>query len=145
MLKAVIFEKQMRLSASTNKTPNGKVVNLVSEDAVKINGMCHRMGRLPMLPLTFVVCFYYLFSILGMSFLSGMVVFAISMGVNYMLSQVVKKLDKEASRLDDLRMNHTTEALNSIKTLKFYQWTNLFEKEIITRKEKHVATKYKLG
>ena len=120
-------------------------MNLVSDDAVKINGMCHRMGRLPMMPLIFIVCFYYLFNILGISFISGMVVFALSMAINYCLSQVIKKLDKEASRLDDLRMNHTTEALNSMKTLRFYQWTNVFEKEIILRKERQVAIRYKMG
>jgi ABC-type multidrug transport system fused ATPase/permease subunit len=73
-----------------------------------------------MLPITFIFCFYYLFSILGLSFFSGIIVFLFSMLVNYVLSQKIKNLEKELSKCDDSRMNHTSEALNSIKTLKFY-------------------------
>lgn len=32
-------------------------------------------------------------------------------------------------------MNHTTEAINNIKTLKIYSWTGAFEKEIKKRRE----------
>jgi hypothetical protein len=34
----------------------------------------------------------------------------------------------------DKRMNHTTEALQNIKLLKFYSWTDIFEEEIQARR-----------
>ena len=37
-------------------------------------------------------------------------------------------------KLTDKRLNYTTEALTNIKTLKFYQWTNTFSKEIENRR-----------
>jgi len=33
------------------------------------------------------------------------------------------------------RLNSTTESLNNIKTLKFYQWSGIFQTEIQERRE----------
>jgi ABC-type multidrug transport system fused ATPase/permease subunit len=33
-------------------------------------------------------------------------------------------------RRKDLRMNFTNEAVNNIKTLKFYSWVGIYEEEI---------------
>lgn len=39
----------------------------------------------------------------------------------------------------DLRMNHTTEAINNIKTLKLYSWNSAFEKEIKKRRDRELG------
>jgi len=38
----------------------------------------------------------------------------------------------------DKRMNHTTEAVQNIKTLKLYSWTGIFEREINNRREREI-------
>ena len=52
--------------------------------------------------------------------MSGMVVFVIGGIVNAVISAKVKKLDMQKKKKIDKRINHTTESLNNIKTLKFY-------------------------
>ena len=66
--------------------------------------------------------------------MSGMVVFVIGGIVNAVISAKVKKLDMQKKKKIDKRINHTTESLNNIKTLKFYQWTGIYQTEIEKRR-----------
>lgn len=38
----------------------------------------------------------------------------------------------------DARMNHTTESVTNIKTLKLYSWNDAFEREIKKRRDKEL-------
>ena len=124
----------MRLSSATRNTPNGKIVNMIQVDAPKIQSFTLKMGRLPMLPFVFFGCMIVLFQELGASLLSGLGAFIFLVLFNLFVNKKIKSLSKESRKRDDDRFNCTTECLNNIKTLKFYQWTKSFEQEIIKRK-----------
>lgn len=55
--------------------------------------------------------------------------------INAFISKGVQKGNEKKQKLIDKRLNYTTEALNNIKTLKFYQWTKIFQEEIEKRRE----------
>lgn len=62
--------------------------------------------------------------------MTGLAVFAIGGVVNISLSKKIKALRLQKNEGVDKRINHTTESLNNIKTLKFYQWIDIFQTEI---------------
>jgi hypothetical protein len=45
----------------------------------------------------------------------------------------------------DSRMNHTTEALTNIKTLKLYSWNTAFQKEIKIRRKKELKLLWRIS
>lgn len=128
---ALIFNKQTRLSHATNKKfKQGEIVNFVQADAESMIGFYFSMGSVSTIPIVLIYSFSYLFYLLGLSFLAGLSVFFIALFFNAILGLVIEKVDTKLMKAKDDRMNHTTEALNNIKTLKFYSWTDAFEKEI---------------
>jgi len=61
-----------------------------------------------------------------MSFFSGIGVLVVAFIVNIFIGLQLEKVNKELMARKDKRMNHTTEAFNNIKSLKFYSWTGIF-------------------
>jgi ABC-type multidrug transport system fused ATPase/permease subunit len=76
---------------------------------------------------------------LGLSFFSGIGVFLLAFLTNLGLGILYEKQQKKVMKSKDNRMNHTNEALQNIKTLKFYSWTGIFEEEIQKRREDEVS------
>jgi ABC-type bacteriocin/lantibiotic exporter with double-glycine peptidase domain len=95
-----------------------------------IFGLLFQMTDITQIPVVFIYTFTFLFYTLGLSFFSGVGVLLIAFVVNIIIGLQLEKLQKEIMVRKDKRMNHTTEAINNIKTLKFYSWTGIFEDEI---------------
>ena len=89
-----------------------------------------------MLPFKIIYCSYFLAQLLGLSFLAGIAVFATG---SVFSSQVMKKIQearKNESKLGEERINITNESISNMKTLKFYQLTDIFKSKI---EEKNLA------
>ena len=86
------------------------------------------------MPITFVVCFVLLFNYIGLSFVAGLGVFLIAFLVNTAISRLQAILQKVYMKLQDKRVTATTEALNNIKMLKLYSWTETFLNDILNRR-----------
>ena len=145
-LIAMIYKKQMRLSQATNKSFGlGEVVNFCQVDAMQLMYMCFSLNDATTLPLVLIYSFTYLFYTLGLSFFSGIGVFLVAFVTNAILGVKLEKYQSIMMKKKDLRMNHTNEALSNIKTLKFYQWTDIFEKEIQQRRINEFKIYWKLA
>ena len=79
-----------------------------------------------------------LFYILGLSFFTGIGVFVLAFVTNLIVGLILEKQQGEIMKRKDRRMNHTTEAITNIKTLKLYSWNDAFKKEIDKRREKEL-------
>jgi len=127
----LIYQKQIRLSAATNKKFNqGKVINLIETDASKLGEFCWRLADSIRIPFVLIYSFTFLFMILGLSFFSGIFVFLVASYVNFKLGLSLKSINNDRMKGKDQRMNHTNEALGNIKTIKFYSQQTSFENEI---------------
>jgi ATP-binding cassette subfamily C (CFTR/MRP) protein 1 len=122
----------------------GQIVNLIQNDADKIMGFTWELAEIFTLPVILGYCIIFLFKLLGWSFLSGLTVFAIGGIVNLYISKKIKDLDLEKKEKIDKRLNYTTEALNNIKTLKFYQWIDIFQKEVEKRRDAEQKVLYRI-
>ncbi len=86
-------------------------------------------------PLVILVCFVFLFSYLGISFFSGVGIFAIAFGINVVLTKISARFQKRYMECQDERLKTTTESLNNIKILKLNAWTDTFEKTIEQKRD----------
>jgi len=71
---------------------------------------------------------------LGLSFLSGIAVFATAMFVNIKIGTKLKGIRNSFMKSKDQRMTFTNEGLANIKTIKFNSLENQFENEIQNRR-----------
>jgi len=82
------------------------------------------------LPFLLLFCTIILFSYLGWSFLSAIVIFAVTFVVNLYAGRRSARLQKEFMTRSDKRVKTTNESLNNIKMLKLYSWTSIFSESI---------------
>ena len=135
----MVFEKQLRMTPSTKTSyGQGQIYNLVQNDTDKIIAFTWQLVDFISLPIVLIYCSVSLFKLLGLSFFSGSIVFFVGAAVSSYISKKVKKLDIERKKKTDKRLNATTESLNNIKTLKFYQWSGIFKTEIQDRREQEM-------
>lgn len=139
VLVSMVFEKQLRMTPSTKTSyGQGQIYNLVQNDTDKIIAFTWQLVDFISLPIVLIYCSVSLFKLLGLSFFSGSIVFFVGAAVSSYISKKVKKLDIERKKKTDKRLNATTESLNNIKTLKFYQWSGIFKTEIQDRREQEM-------
>ena len=85
----------------------------------------------------------FLFILLGWSFLAGLAWFFVGSMLGYCFTQCIKRGDMKLKKHRDQRLNITVESINYIKTLKFYQWIEIFQKETESRFFDEQKTIYK--
>lgn len=126
-LVSMIYQKQLRTNTATNKKFNlGEMVNFVQVDAQKVFYLSQYLPAVMRLPLLILVCFGLLFYYLGNSFWAGIGIFVFTFVTNVQLARIGGRLQKKYMKLVDDRVNCTTEALNNIKMLKLYSWSDIF-------------------
>jgi len=136
----------MRLSSSTNKKfGQGQIVNFVQVDAQQLMWVCFGMADASQVPIVLVFSFVMLFWYLGLSFFSGLGVFFVAFLVNLVMGGCVQKKQKSFMDSKDKRMNATTEALNNVKMLKQYAWTDVFLEEVNLRRRTEIRNLGKLA
>jgi ABC-type transport system involved in cytochrome bd biosynthesis fused ATPase/permease subunit len=133
---ALIYEKQLKLSSATNKRfSQGEIVNFVQVDAQKMQMISENLAYIAKYPIVFIVCFALLFFYIGTSFFAGLGVFFFAFLINTFISKMQARLQKNYMKKQDARVSATTEALNNIKMLKLYSWTERFESSINQKRE----------
>lgn len=82
---AMILEKQFKISPATNKTfTAGEMINFVQVDSAKIVFMVGYMSQVTTFPFMLIFCTAILFYYLHWSFMSAIVIFAITFYVNFL-------------------------------------------------------------
>ena len=126
-LSALIFNKTLRISTATNKKFSlGQIVNFVQSDAVRMQILTQQAPMMLRLPYIILVCFFFLFYYLGLSFLSGIVIFIITFVSNTYLARVSARIQKELMKKKDARIKAISDSLSEIQILKMYAWTKIF-------------------
>lgn len=92
--------------------------------------MLRKLPEVLKVPLSFAVCFAFLFYYLGVSFFSGIGVFIISFFFNLYFGMLIGKYWSSIMTVKDERMNITTEVLSNIKMIKLYSWISTFYHKI---------------
>lgn len=91
-LIAMIYQKQLRLSAATNKRfAQGEITNFVQVDSYQLLWVCFDLADVLQVPIVFAYCFTMLFYTLGLSFFSGVAVFVVAFMTNVAIGLILEK------------------------------------------------------
>jgi ABC-type multidrug transport system fused ATPase/permease subunit len=81
-------------------------------------------------PIEVVVASVFLYSLLGWSAFSGIIVLVVAMPINTYLSKKSVKIYKEAMKARDKRLSVMNELIGAITFIKFFAWTDKWKKRV---------------
>ena len=111
----------------THDADDGRVINLVSVDATKIEALI-ALSHQPLIeyPLTIVLCVTLLFHELGLAGFAGILVMLVASPLQTRLSKRMLAVQELIMRATDVRLRLANEVLACIKTVKFFAWEKPF-------------------
>uniref|UniRef100_A0A2K5TTE3 ATP-binding cassette sub-family C member 6 n=1 Tax=Macaca fascicularis TaxID=9541 RepID=A0A2K5TTE3_MACFA len=126
-ITGLVYRKVLALSSGSRKASAvGDVVNLVSVDVQRLTESILYLNGL-WLPLVWiVVCFVYLWQLLGPSALTAIAVFLSLLPLNFFITKKRNHHQEEQMRQKDLRARLTSSILRNSKTIKFHGWEGAF-------------------
>jgi ATP-binding cassette, subfamily C (CFTR/MRP), member 1 len=131
-LVSTVFKKAMRINdhavtKDDQKRDVGVIINLLMSDAEKFGQLCMILNTAWSTVVIIVAASICLWTVLGWSFLSGLVVISVVIVANYYLVKKLKVLQRDKMYLKDQRIKLTDEILEGIKILKYYAWEQCFQ------------------
>ena len=81
-LKTILFKKNFRISAATNKNySSGEILNLIERDGNRVWTFVWDLPDIIEIPFEMIVAFYYIYIYVGVSALSGIVLYGITLAL----------------------------------------------------------------
>ena len=122
-LKTLLFKKNFRLSAATNKDySSGDILNLIERDANRVSIFIWNFPALLEVPFELLIGGYIIYKEVGISALSAGALFGLTVALQKFQSSRYERLEKDIKELKDKRMMQTSEVFNHVKNLKLYSW-----------------------
>ncbi|XP_035876784.1 multidrug resistance-associated protein 6 isoform X1 [Phyllostomus discolor] len=126
-ITGLVYRKVLALSSGSKKTTAvGDVVNLVSVDVPRLTENILNLNGL-WLPLVWiVVCFVYLWQLLGPSALTAIAVFLSLLPLNFFITKKRNHHQEEQMRQKDSRARLTSCIFRNMRTVKCHGWEGAF-------------------
>jgi len=138
-LDTLIYEKVLKLSSKSCKAfTQGKFMNLLQNDCIKVANIMSGIADGVDLIATFIMSIMMLFNFLGFVAIGGVCICVISIIVNYILVRIANNYQDRTMKLKDERIRKTTEAFQYIRILKMYGLADLFHQIIGDARKKEV-------
>ncbi|XP_016051789.1 PREDICTED: multidrug resistance-associated protein 6 [Miniopterus natalensis] len=131
-ITGLVYRKVLALSSGSKKTSAvGDVVNLVSVDAQRLSESVLFLNGL-WLPLVWIiVCFVYLWQLLGPSALTAIAVFLGLLPLNFFITKKRSHHQEEQMRQKDCRARLTSCILRNMRTVKCHGWEGAFLERVL--------------
>lgn len=131
VLISAIFRKALSISnAAKRNTTVGEIVNLMAVDAQRFFELIVYLHILWSGPLVIALCIYFLWQILGVASLAGLVVMILMLPLNGYVANKLKYFQVKQMAKKDERVKMMNEVLSGMKVLKLYAWEASFEAAI---------------
>ncbi|XP_038618795.1 multidrug resistance-associated protein 6 isoform X2 [Tachyglossus aculeatus] len=142
-LVGLIYRKVLALSSAARKaTAVGEIVNLVSVDVQRLVDAVVYFNGIWICPIWIIICFIFLWQLLGPSALSALAVFLFLLPLNFVITKKRSRFQEEQMRQKDHRGTLTSSILSNVRIIKFHGWEKAFmEKVLHIRKEELQALK----
>ncbi|EPY33154.1 hypothetical protein STCU_02461, partial [Strigomonas culicis] len=125
----VLFEKCFTVSAKSLAKPDinsGRIINMVTTDAERINEFIQYCMYLWSSPIVFLVSIALLSSFVGWCSLMAIVAMAATLPLNTYIMKIMVKAREQLVKATDLRVKSTNEFLSGIRIAKFMTWEPRF-------------------
>ncbi|XP_014108088.1 PREDICTED: multidrug resistance-associated protein 6-like isoform X2 [Pseudopodoces humilis] len=142
-LTGLVYRKILVMSNSSRKaaTP-GEIINLVSVDVQKLMDLIIYFNGTWLAPTRIIICFVFLWQLLGPPALTAIAVFVFLLPLNFMITKKRSQFQETQMKHKDERAKLTNAILSDIKVIKLYGWEKTFmEKVLGIRKQELQALK----
>ncbi|XP_068279070.1 ATP-binding cassette sub-family C member 6 [Nyctibius grandis] len=137
------YRKILVMSNASRKAATvGEIVNLVSVDVQKLMDLIIYFNGTWLAPIRIIICFVFLWQLLGPSALTSIAVFLFLLPLNFVITKKRSQFQETQMKHKDERAKLTNAILSDIKVIKMYGWEKTFmEKVLGIRKEELQALK----
>ncbi|XP_009946457.1 PREDICTED: multidrug resistance-associated protein 6, partial [Leptosomus discolor] len=139
----LVYRKILVMSNASRKAATvGEIVNLVSVDVQKLMDLIIYFNGTWLAPIRIIICFVFLWQLLGPSALSSIAVFLFLLPLNFVITKKRSQFQETQMKHKDERAKLTNAILSDIKVIKLYGWEKTFmEKVLGIRKQELQALK----
>uniref|UniRef100_A0A8D0FDG9 ABC-type glutathione-S-conjugate transporter n=1 Tax=Strix occidentalis caurina TaxID=311401 RepID=A0A8D0FDG9_STROC len=141
----LVYRKILVMSNASRKAATvGEIVNLVSVDVQKLMDLIIYFNGTWLAPIRIIICFVFLWQLLGPSALTSIAVFLFLLPLNFMITKKRTQFQVHFTQMKhkDERAKLTNAILSDIKVIKLYGWEKTFmEKVFGIRKQELQALK----
>ncbi|KFM09118.1 Multidrug resistance-associated protein 6, partial [Aptenodytes forsteri] len=139
----LVYRKILVMSSASRKAATvGEIVNLVSVDVQKLMDLIIYFNGTWLAPIRIIICFVFLWQLLGPSALTSIAVFLFLLPLNFVITKKRSQFQETQMKHKDERAKLTNAILSNIKVIKLYGWEKTFmEKVLGIRKQELQALK----
>ncbi|XP_054699047.1 multidrug resistance-associated protein 1 isoform X2 [Grus americana] len=139
----LVYRKILVMSNASRKAATvGEIVNLVSVDVQKLMDLIIYFNGTWLAPIRIIICFVFLWQLLGPSALTSIAVFLFLLPLNFVITKRRTQFQEIQMKHKDERAKLTNAILSDIKVIKLYGWEKTFmEKVLDIRKQELQALK----
>uniref|UniRef100_A0A8C3KV64 ABC-type glutathione-S-conjugate transporter n=1 Tax=Calidris pygmaea TaxID=425635 RepID=A0A8C3KV64_9CHAR len=139
----LVYRKILVMSNASRKAATvGEIVNLVSVDVQKLMDLIIYFNGTWLAPIRIIICFVFLWQLLGPSALASIAVFLFLLPLNFVITKKRSQFQVHFMKHKDERAKLTNAILSDIKVIKLYGWEKTFmEKVLGIRKQELQALK----
>ncbi|NXJ90469.1 MRP1 protein, partial [Corythaixoides concolor] len=139
----LVYRKILVMSNASRKAATvGEIVNLVSVDVQKLMDLIIYFNGTWLAPIRIIICFVFLWQLLGPSALTSIAVFLFLLPLNFMITKKRSQFQETQMKYKDERAKLTNAILSDIKVIKLYGWEKTFiDKVLGIRKQELQALK----
>ncbi|XP_012979666.2 multidrug resistance-associated protein 6 isoform X2 [Mesocricetus auratus] len=131
-ITGLVYRKVLVLSSGSRKSSAaGDVVNLVSVDVQRLTESVLYLNGLWLPFLWILVCFVYLWQLLGPSALTAIAVFLSLLPLNFFITKKRSYRQEEQMRQKDSRARLTSSVLRTVRTIKAHGWEQAFLERLL--------------
>uniref|UniRef100_A0A914LQE5 Uncharacterized protein n=2 Tax=Meloidogyne incognita TaxID=6306 RepID=A0A914LQE5_MELIC len=139
ILTSAIYKKALLLSSNARtKRTIGEIVNLMTVDIQRFQDMASWINFMWSAPFQVLLSLFFLFQLLGISVLAGLICLVAFIPINAKLSLAMRKYQQKQMTLKDERLKLMNEILNGIKVFKLYAWEESIEDRILGIRKKEL-------
>uniref|UniRef100_A0A8C0H6T7 ABC-type glutathione-S-conjugate transporter n=1 Tax=Chelonoidis abingdonii TaxID=106734 RepID=A0A8C0H6T7_CHEAB len=143
----LVYRKILVMSNAARRGATvGEIVNLVCVDVQRLMDLIIYFNGTWLAPIRIIICFVFLWQLLGPSALTAIGVFLILLPLNFVITKKRSHFQEEQMNHKDNRARLTNAILSDIKVIKLYGWEKAFmEKVLGIRKQELQALKKLTG
>ncbi|XP_074821495.1 ATP-binding cassette sub-family C member 6 isoform X2 [Natator depressus] len=139
----LVYRKVLVMSNAARRAATvGEIVNLVCVDVQRLMDLIIYFNGTWLAPIRIIICFVFLWQLLGPSALTAIAVFLILLPLNFVITKKRSHFQEDQMNHKDNRARLTNAILSDIKIIKLYGWEKAFmEKVLCIRKQELQALK----
>ncbi|XP_043833871.1 ATP-binding cassette sub-family C member 6 isoform X2 [Dromiciops gliroides] len=129
----LVYRKILGLSSAMRKTAAvGEIINLVSVDIQRLMDAVLYLNGLWLPVVWMIICFTFLWQLLGPSALTAIAVFLILLPLNFVITKKRSHFQEEQMLHKDHRGQLTDSILRNMKIIKLHAWEEAFMEKILS-------------